>query len=609
MKDKFLQFRDYFLANKKRSIIILLLVVLLPIGVFVALQQTVFNPRADRAKVGLSLSTPDGKDKPFGNPIPVNVSLYKSGNATIVGAGVKIEYDPTLVEPVNAPAKEGCYIKGVVQVCPATTPGEDPFLPFPFMPKDPIVDAQVGTIAFSMLSFNEQTQETTEAFTYDEFKDFATIYFKPKYPGTVNFLIRNDVFGDEGEYRTTNPGFPDDSSIAGGGSTTDYLVNEKFNTNIVANLELNIQNPVPDGVFSVKEVPAEGVVAYPGAGNTIEVEGWVVSSASTVVRYEVIFNGRTIDFPRNDARVTKIPHPEVGVCGGAEAQAKFPDCANGANVGFRIKLTSDELGVNWAKTGLENDIQKLEVKAFAEISQGDEFPGSLGFGVLGSPKELTFHFDDPANKGNPATYTVNQNGNNFAVNIKPQRAAGTFPYVGLVINGNKAQPKRLEAVSSNPVEFKWDSTNTYDGQTFPTGLVTVRLYARCTYNEADMPTTCEGAGIQFEPYSFQLGGSAGQSGLTVSYTISPTAPQANQQFVVTITNRSENSSNVALLVNGVSQWAATGSGGNGTTWNVTQPAGTYTIQLAANCVYAGQATPNCTGADVVKYNTTTVNVQ
>lgn len=542
MKDKFLQLRDYFQANKRRSIIILLVLILLPVGVFLALQQTIFNPLAARPKVGMSLSTADGDKKAFGKPFPVNVSLYNTG-ATIAGAGVKLEYDPTTVEPVNAPTKEGCFNKGAVQVCQAKNQDDQPFSPFPFMPKDPVVDANAGTIAFSVLSYDEATKQVSDAFQFSEFRNFATVYFKSKLPGNTDIRIVNNGPDD-----TTS-----DSNIAAVGSPDDYLVNVAFNTNVKPSLALNIDPPTPFGVYGVKEVGAVGAIAFT---RTLEVAGWAVSQSSTVDRYAIYLNGNpVVELQKNDPRVIKVAHPEAGVCGNPEAQANFPDCANGANVGFKINVTKDELesgGISFSDPNIETRPQKLEVKVYSKITQGDEFEGALPYGSLQGPKQLSFFLDDPANKGNPATYAVTKNGNNFVVNIKPQRAAGTYPYVGLVINGDLERPKRLEGVSNNPVEFKWDSTNSYDGQTYEAGkLITVRLYALCAYNmdspiEGGVPRSCKDAGIAFEPHSFMLDGSSSGGG----------SAGASAPF-----GHFDKADGPSCTVSG---WAADNDGGNGT---------------------------------------------
>lgn len=528
MQDKFLQIRDFItskkevlFSSKKRSIIVILLVILLPIGVFLALQQTIFNPRAGIADVGMSISTPDGLAKDFGQPFPVSLSLKQTGGASLVGVGVVLEYDPTILEPVNAPAAQGCIVKGPVQICDAKSQNNQSFRPFPFVPRDPVVDASAGRVSFSALSYDESTGETSDAFQHLEFRDFAKVYFKSKLPGSTNVLIVNNGPDD-----TTT-----DSNVAAVGSAADYLITNFPGERLTMDLALNIKDPVPFGIYSVKEIAAPNVIAYT---NTLEVSGWAVSPGSTVERYDIYLNGNQIlSLPKSDPRVIRNAHPEPGVCGNTEAQEKYPDCQGGANVGFKINVTKEELengGVDFRSTTLETKNQKLEVKTYAQISQGDEFEGILSFGSLDGSKDLSFFFDDPGNKGNPATYVVTKNGNNFAVNIRPQRERGTYPYVGLVINGNKAQPKRLELVTENPVEFKWDSTNSYDGQTFADGTYSLRLYAHCEYNSEDRPVSCDNAGIAFEPHYFTI--STGSGGGSQTGGISP---QNSKGFIDTAT--------------------------------------------------------------------------
>lgn len=535
MQDKFLQFRDYFQANKqsffanrKRSIIILLLVVLLPIGVIIALQQTIFNPHAGKGRVGLSLSTDSTDKKAFGKIFPVNVSLYNEG-VTIAGVGVKLEYDPTTVEPANAPAKQGCYTKGAVQVCPAKDEQNRDIEPFPFMPKDPVVDANAGTIAFSTLSYDEAAHKVTEAFSSQEMKNFATVYFKSKLPGNTDIRILNNGPEDT----------RDDSNVAGKDSAEDYLVTTNFKPAIKQTLAVDIEPPIPFGIYDVKEIAGNGVIAY---AQTLNVEGWAVSQSSTVDRYVIYLNGNPIvELQKSDPRVVKVAHPEAGVCGGAEAQANYPDCANGANVGFKIAVTKDELesgGVNFSDPNIETRPQKLEVKVYSKITQGDEFEGALPYGSLQGPKQLSFFLDDPANKGNPAQYAVNPANPNanqsFIMTIN--RPDNRYVDVGLVItklgDSSFKKTKRLEPVPPSDTQYKtfrWNSNNALDGEDFSNGTYIFRLYGLCTYHDVDVPVgadnntadrgttpvqtvkagapqNCDGAGLKYEPYALVIGG-------------------------------------------------------------------------------------------------------
>lgn len=70
---------------------------------------------------------------------------------------------------------------------------------------------------------------------------------------------------------------------------------------------------------------------------------------------------------------------------------------------------------------------------------------------------------------------------------------------------------------------------------------------------------------------------------TVTYTVIPQNPRANQEFFVTIANRSNPEIQyIAMLVNGQPEWI--GQNTHGTGWGTSgKPAGTYTFQLIGNC--------------------------
>lgn len=100
------------------------------------------------------------------------------------------------------------------------------------------------------------------------------------------------------------------------------------------------------------------------------------------------------------------------------------------------------------------------------------------------------------------------------------------------------------------------------------------------------------------------------TGPKVSYALSPQNPTVGQEVTITLQGRSNPEIQyIALIVDGTPQWAASGGGGDGTTWKtIFNSAGTHTVQLAGCDGAAYQAgTLTCTDSSK-QFNTGTINV-
>lgn len=175
----------------------------------------------------------------------------------------------------------------------------------------------------------------------------------------------------------------------------------------------------------------------------------------------------------------------------------------------RLELESGSpVKFKWNSQGLSSGYHYLLLVSHCK------YPDSPTGNIDCSDSDIYFNYQDFIVEPNQnyASYTLSppqpKSGEQVTIKVKPGMTINpnTYPNVALLVDG---KVKRLELDSAKPVEFRWVTNNSYDGESLSSGDHSVQLVARCQYKyndqlQTDVPTDCSKSDIKFSLGSFLI---------------------------------------------------------------------------------------------------------